>query len=451
MAVCIMRRRSDRHTEPPDSVQSFHIMTRRPVLLGTLACLLFLIAQTYLWSWKTSGVLRATEDWNTHPYPWGYSAVTNLRHIGEWPMSKENFIYIQHHQAFLGVRDQYVRPSAGFEHLRALYAYLTQGLWFLGPIFSGIVLNVALWACACLSAAYVARSVFPHQTWTPWVAVLLTLSGQGFLDSVGEVSPHVLGYGVGFWVAAYVCAKRLWRADSREIDHLLVHGLVGVLKLGYEAAWFSYPFLILISYYASVQKMHRPFSAGTAWFLARCSLFSLGPGALMILVSRPFGATDTVSGALLLLRDHAIAEVLVTYVTALADSLLSFGPFMLALLTAGLVSTIRARDRFGLALAGTIGAMLVATAVVLAAYPARGYSTFGLALPLFLIAIRGYSWIWERPSALRYAAPALMAGYVLWSNAPLLGFKLPLVGFSWGYIHVLTNGAWQAYHVIQLR
>lgn len=444
-AMPIDRSSQREHSAPAASL----IGMRRPVLLGILACLVLFVTEACVWSWKTSGILQISGSWRQ--YPWDYTAITHLPGLGEWPLMKENFIYIQHHQAFLGVRDQYVRPTSGFEHMRTLYGYLTQGLWFLGPVFSGLVLNVVFWGLACLCAVYVAVRLFPQQRWAPWVAALLVLSGQGFLSSVGEVSPHVLGYSMGFWVAAYVCAKRLWRADSRAVDHFLVHGFVGILKLGYESAWFSWPFLILIGWYASTQRTHRLFPRRTAFFLAGCSLLSLGPGALMILISRPFGAADSVTTAMLLLRNRPMVEILMLYFAALTESILAFGPFVLALLAAGIVATIRARDRFGLALAGTTMAVLAATAVIVMPYFARGYTTFHLALPLFIIAIRGYSWIWERRSSVRYAAPALLAGCIVWSNAPMFGFALPLPGFELGFIHTLQEGHWQDYQMIQFR
>lgn len=419
------------------------------MLIGLLGCALLLIAQTAFWSWKTSGVLQSVQDW--HRYPWGYAAVTTPPHLGEWPFAKENLIYVQHHQAFLGVTDQYVRPTSGFEHQRTLYAYLTTGLWFLGPLFSGIALNVLLWALAVLASMYIARTLFPGRPWTPWIAALLVLSGQGFLHSVGEVAPHVLGYGTGFFVGAYACAKRLWSDDSRSVDHWLVHGLLGILKLGYEAAWFSYPFLLLVSYRAAASRAGRPLSWSTVGFLVRCSVFSLGPGLLMIALSRPFGATDSVSGAVQLVSQRPLAELLVAYVLTLADSVLSFGPFVLVLAATGTVAAVHARDRVTLLWLGAIVAMLVVTAVVLLPYPARGYSTFGLALPLFIVAIQGYSWIWMRRSVWRYVAPALMACGMLWANAPLVGCRLPLEGFAWGYLSAAARGHWQTFDIIQLR
>ena len=420
-------------------------MRARPgprALIGVFGCAFLLVAQTAFWSWKTSGVLQAVQDWQR--YPWGYVAETTMPIVGTWPLAKENFIYVQHHQAFLNVADQYVRPTSGFEHLNA-------GLWFLGPIASGIVLNVVLWALACLSAGYVARRLFPDTPSAPWVAALLCLCGQGFLHSVGEVSPHVLGYGVGFWIGAYAVTKQLWRGDASRTDHWLVHGLLGVLKLGYEAAWFSFPFLMLLSYRSVARRRHRLLSWEIAGFLASCAIFSLGPGLLMILLSKPFGARDSVSNAVLLVQQRPLVDLIVAYLIALADSVLAFGPFVLALLVVGIIAVVGDRDRYALAGLATTAAMLAITAVVLLPYPARGYSTFGLALPLFLVATRGYAWVWERRSVWRYAAPALLASCFLWANAPLIGWRLPLAGFSWGYIHTASAGHWQAFEIVRLR
>ena len=124
-----------------------------------VGCALLLAAQTAAWSWKTSGVLQSVQNWQR--YPWGYVAETTLPIVGTWPLAKENFIYVQHHQAFLDVADQFVRPTSGFEHLRTLYAFLTAGLWFLGPIFSGIVLNAVLWTLPLdIAGSYAVRVNF---------------------------------------------------------------------------------------------------------------------------------------------------------------------------------------------------------------------------------------------------------------------------------------------------
>jgi hypothetical protein len=59
--------------------------------------------------------------------------------------------------------------------------------------------------------------------------------------------------------------------------------------------------------------------------------------------------------------------------------------------------------------------------------------------------------LWQRSSTLRYSAPALLVGSFAWANAPLFGFKLPLLGFSWGYLRCYQLGHWQAYKMVMLR
>jgi hypothetical protein len=418
------------------------LFERHPWALA--GCVGILLAQAFAWSWKTSGVLQATELWDQ--YPWGFSAV-----VGDWPLLKENVFYVEHHQAFLGVPGQFVRAHGNFELMRTLYGYLTQGLWFLGPIASGLVVNVTFWGLACISAAYVASVLFPGSIVAPWVGLLLTLSGQGFVNSVGEVSPHVLGYAIGFWLAAYVCAKHLWSEKTGLGDHLLVHGFLGVMKLGYESAWLYYPFLIAISGYAWSQRGKRVLSIEGMWFLARCSAFSLGPGAFMVLMSKPFGGVDSAS---LVLRDamkRPLLDLLVSYFVVLADSILSFGPTVLLLAAVGVGVALSRRERATLIACALLLGVFAATAVLLLGAGARGYTTFALAMPVFMLGVVGYDWLWRRASVTRYAAPTILALGFVWINAPLVGFNLPIPGFSWGYLGALSSGHWEAYRLVQFK
>src|SRR4051812_45498223 len=125
-------------------------MIAKPLRLPFAVAFILVIIQASLWSYKTSGVLDQTTLWAG--YPWGFEYILKGTPFGDWPINKENLYYIRHHLAFLGNLNAHVDKGAGFECHRVLYGFLSKGLWFLGPILSGLVINIGFWLLAIMSA-----------------------------------------------------------------------------------------------------------------------------------------------------------------------------------------------------------------------------------------------------------------------------------------------------------
>lgn len=409
------------------------------------AFFLFILLQSYFWGWKTSGTFQATHLWNGG-YPWGYGSILETP-WGEWPINKENYIYIEHHQSFLNVADQFIRPHSGFEFLRSLYGYLTSSLWFLGPIFSGIMLNIIFWFCSLAAMIYICRFFYP-QNKTAWlVGGTLVTFGQGFLQSVGEISPHILGYSLGFWLGAYTLSKRLWESDTPDQDHYLVHATLGLLKLGYESAWMYYPYIILLSAFSRYQKSQSGPYTPILTFSIKCSLFSLTPGLLMILLSKPFKGGDGVLFVMKMLQDMPFQSIAERYILTLLDSFLSFGPLFILTL-AGLVCALRRTHYPFLFMTAVTFSMFLLLALILIPVSARGYTSFAFALPIFLLAVAGYLYLNEaKHLAVKVLAPLLLCTQIAWAFLPLFGYSFALKGFSWGYITMMKQQNLRPYDV----
>ena len=88
-----------------------------------LAMAILILIQAIPWSWKTSGVLQMSTNWQHTP--WGYGYVLVDTPFGNWPIHKENIHFIRHQALFLGNED--VHLGRGFVSQRVLYAFITKG------------------------------------------------------------------------------------------------------------------------------------------------------------------------------------------------------------------------------------------------------------------------------------------------------------------------------------
>lgn len=150
------------------------------------------------------------------------------------------------------------------------------------PLYSGIILNALSWALACFATVYIAAS-FSTQKSTQFIAALLVASGPGFLYSVGEISPHVIGYATGFWVLGLIVYYRLWLPEATWQQHFYVYAAIGLLQLCYNSPWLSLPTLFGTTFI----WMHQTKRTSLKDFLTLCLCLctSIAPSLVFIIIS----------------------------------------------------------------------------------------------------------------------------------------------------------------------
>ena len=107
-------------------------------------CFVFLLLTclTYLWGWKTSGVLENTMSWR---YPEGYRYGFLSLKYGNWWINKESSYYLLAAQGFLGIDGSTLNVGCMYEIYRTLYPLLLRTFWFLEPIEAVLALDVLIW------------------------------------------------------------------------------------------------------------------------------------------------------------------------------------------------------------------------------------------------------------------------------------------------------------------
>ena len=420
------------------------LLPRDQIVLYKSPLILFLLlitVQLIPWSYHTSGVLQQTYLWTD--YVFGYGAF--LPEYSNWEINKENLFYIKQFQSFLNTPEAYVEYASGFEFQRALYALLTRGLWFLGPLYSGITLNALAWAAACFATIYSAAS-FSTEKSTQLIAALLVAAGPGFLYSMGEISPHVIGYATGFWVLGLIVYYRLWLPESTWQQHFYVYAIVGLLQLCYNSPWLSLPTLFgttLIWLYQTKRASLKDFFS-----LCFCLFIAIAP-SLIFMISSSFIAKSpgVISFVYSMIHAGNIGELITQYLYIASDSFISYGPIIVIFSCVGFFLAHKNRLTFLLFLTFFGASQFALTSLFLLPVSGRGYVTFGVVAPFIMLTLYALSQILKTFKHGKIITLSALVFYITYNNAPLMGFSLVGKGFAWGYSTALNSSQYQTYKV----
>ena len=397
-----------------------------------------LVATSIPWSLKTSGVLEMTTEWSC--YPWGYKYI--IQNYDNWPVNKENTFYILQHQAFQGIDEAYVARNSGFELHRSLYAALSTGLWFLGPLLSLWVLNIFFWALAVYSMVYTVARLGGGKV-EQYTAAFLTLFGQGFVYSVGEFSPHIIGYGSMYYIYAFAAYHRIWDKKTKWQEYGQVYALIGLLQMAYNSAWLSLVAVGGLSLYRVFHSSNR-----LKEFLTLCSVGMLAiiPYTIMLLSTKMTLDTKGViaySGSSLFQITSFFKQYLLVY----AEGLIGMGPLLVIFSCTGLFYAL-VRKQWVIASLVVISLLQIGICgVFMLNAGGRGYVTFTCSASFVLVSVYGLSQLWS--SRVKLARLAVITGlllFPLFSHIPkITSMRLPLMGFYTGYLHHLQQNKWQKY------
>lgn len=400
-----------------------------------LACCLLIICESIPWSYRWAGNLSISQTWNL---PRGFFAA--VEYGGLWPFGTENLYYLGQIQAFLGVEGASINLGSGFELQRSLYAFFVKSLWFLHPIPAGITINVTLWMLICFCMQYIIKTFSPSPT-AQAIGGIFVASGQGFLHSVGEISPHILGYGAHYLIFALACRLRIWQRTFVFADHLIVYATIGLLQLGYDSAWLILPILLPISFYSIFKetsaiktKLFRLLSLLTVSFIPSLS-FSMATSLLLKKGGVIYFLFQDVNSLLSFLK---------TYPLVLVEGILSYGPIILLgyFLAMGLALKQKNYGILYLCLASFF--LFLSCSFLMIPVSGRGYVTFSFSASILLIATYGIYSLWDQHSLTKRAfVICLLFLYVSFNNSPLLSSSMGnnwiLQGFSVGYINVFQH------------
>jgi len=413
-----------------------------------ISILLLILVQVPFWSWKTSGVLEQTTNWND--YGWGYRYILKNTIVGDWPIQKENMFYINHHLAFLGTPEVVVDYGSGFELHRALYGVLTKGLWFLGPILSGFMINILFWYAAALAAAFIASRLIPNSSFAIWAAGLLVGTSQGFLYSVGEVSPHVLGYAAGYLIIAFAFYKRIWKKETSWHDQLLIYLWIGILKNAYEAAWLSLPIIFSLTLYREYQLGFSTLKNIIKRTMALLGLLcaAIIPSLLFTFITSIFMQAQGILHFLFdAMKNFSIQQILKVYLQVTWEGITALGPIIVPLYFFGFLIAWRKKNTALLSLGLLSLLQLFLIGLLLIPVSGRGYVTFGVSTLVIILSALTLNTLWETKK-FRFIPIILLILLFCYNNAPLLGYRLPSLGFYMGYQPWLQAGHWQEYDVV---
>lgn len=405
--------------------------------------LIFIIAiiTAIPWSLKTSGVLEMTTDWGG--YPWGYKYI--VHNYDDWPMNKENTFYINQHQAFQGIEGSYVARNSGFELHRSLYAALSTGLWFLGPLLSLWIMNLFFWGLAVYSMVY-AVAQLGGSKFEQCAAAVLVLFGQGFIYSVGEFSPHVVGYGSMYYIYAFAAYHRIWDKETKWQNYGQVYALIGLLQMTYNAAWLSLPAIGMLSLYRIFHTPNR-----VKEFLSLC-----GVGLMAVI---PY-LTMLISTSILVSATGIISysgnssffpfiPFLKKYLPIYIEGLLGVSPFFIIFSCIAFIYGLLRKNMMVLSLV-FIGILQTAICgFFMLTASGRGYVTFTCSATFVLLSVYALSELWNnRAMYIKYFVSVSLICVALFSHLPkLTSNRLPLMGFCYGYLHHFHHTKWKKYDV----
>jgi hypothetical protein len=402
-----------------------------------LLCCLLILCESIPWSYRWSGVFSMSQTWDI---PRGFLATVDFE--GLWPIHTENLYYLNQIQAFLGVEGVSVKLGNVFELQRSLYALLVKSLWFLHPILAGILVNVLAWMSFCFCIQYIIKTFSPSQS-AQAIGGILVASGQGFLQSVGEISPHVMGYGSHYFIFALACRQRIWQQPFIFIDHAIVYATIGILQLVYDSAWLSLPILFPISLYCAFKAflpLQKKFKVTSA-LLALAFLPSLSFSIVTAFLLNKGGVLAYLYSSIC---SEGILTLLKRYFVTLADGILSYGPIIIFAYLLALIFSLKQKNYAVLYLWIMSMFLFFACSIIMLPVGGRGYVTFSFSTIITLLSVYGIYCLWgNRSFARKTSVSFLLFVYVLYNNTPLfksyIGNNWILDGFSLGYLHVLEN------------
>jgi hypothetical protein len=247
----------------------------------------------------------------------------------------------------------------------------------------------------------------------------------------------------------------MWKRESLFSSHILVYLTVGLLQLGYNSAWLMLPVLWSLTLLYDWPSFHFDLSL-SSWKAFSKSFYRLGlltalamlPSIILIIGTIPVGGASVIQflwkiGA----PSHVnILAVLKAYLSITLDGLVALGPFFIGLFL--LVSAMAARERsLELAFALLLFSLqILLCGIFMMPVSGRGYVTFGVAALLVCSGAYCLGLLWQTKNRLlRALALAFPLGSIVYTNLPLLGYRLPSIGFFEGYFRFFTYGQWQAY------
>lgn len=424
-------------------MQSQHPETLKLPLMN-IVIVVAIVALAFLWSWKGSGVLWATQS---DALPEGYYAYYVNSPFGLWPLNKENFYYMAQHQAFLGVEGAYIERGGGFEFMRSLYATLTLAFWFLGPLFSGIMVNVLCWVSAAFSSQYIARILFGSQLAGNLAATFVIL-GQGFLHRVGEVSPHLMGHSLGYWLVALAVHMKIWNQKTDIRHQALIYLIIGVLKLGYETSWLFLPPVLVFSFWS---LRFEPVFKQICAFGLFLALATLPSGAIMLLSQKfhALGSTHYNGASLLLSGKIDVRDFLYLFGINFFEGLLAYGPILVPVFLWGVVRAISNRECQSSLISLIFIVQLLYTTLFTMAVSGKGYITFAIS-PLFMV-VFVYGLIeLEKLFKNQVILVSIFLSLACINHLNFIGIPYFLRAFELGYFSTYQSKNWKHYEPLIL-
>lgn len=407
-----------------------------------VTCFLLICFLAWLWGWKTSGVLENTMLFDINPL--GYTYWLESPHFGPWLVNRESTYYLNGMQGFLGVPNTYINIGNAYEISRTFYCLLLRSFWFLEPILASFVLDIILWFLAALSAAYIAAT-FSNNKLAPWLAALSVVFGQGFLHSVGEGMPHVLGYAGGFYVGALICLFRTWQKNCSFGEDLVIYIFLALWQIGYGTALFFLPLALLCTWHRLKEQKVLPSRRFST--LALYTLISILPFSIITNTMRLITKMSGEMGMILqgMKSYPSVMAYLISYAKVFADGFLSLGP-ILTIAAIWLIATVIKKKYKDLQWLSAVFLIQYLTMIFLIVPLAgRGYATYNLILiPIIFFALALSSLmnsinIQKHQKYGKLLLVCALMGIILYPNSTKFGFREPNFAFHAGWFSALTT------------
>jgi hypothetical protein len=385
------------------------------LLLASIVSILVLIE-----GWKTSGVL---ENSRSLLYPGGYVYTFQSEKHGLWPVNKESSYYMLAAQGFLGVKESNLNVGCIYEFYRTGYSFLLRTFWFLDPIEAVLLLDAIVWFLACLSIFFTCKNMNLSDI-TAFFSVFFTLIFGGFLQSVGEGMPHVLGYSSGYFIFFFLSYFKPWRKDATFADDWPVYAFMGLWQLTYGTAIFFMPYLLLSTGYRYYQKKH---------FLGKEFLLLFLTAVIPYLTMTLFvkGVFQTSGGVLNLVLDRISSSyagwhnLFFHYTYVLWDSFVSLGPIAFIGVAGLILHILKYQDvKWKIILIITF-CQFLGMAFLLLPLAGRGYATASFYPALCLGAALLMEHLWKKASFFsKPVAIILVSSCFIYSFSSKFGFVL---------------------------
>lgn len=271
-------------------------------------------------------------------------------------------------------------------------------------------------------------------------------AGPGFLYSVGEISPHVIGYATGFWVLGLIVYYRLWLPQATWHQHLYTYAVVGLLQLCYNSPWLSLPTLFgttLIWMYQNKKTSLKDLLS-----LCLCLLLAIAPSLVFMILSGFIAkAPGVITFVFSMIDSGNFKDLVKQYIYIAGDSFISYGPIIVLFSLIGFF--IALKNRFTPLLFLTLCGLgqFALTSLFLLPVFGRGYVTFGVVAPFMMLSLYALAQTVVALKQGKIIAVSALIFYIAYNNALLMGFPLVGKGFAWGYFGALKQGQYQTYEV----